>query len=50
MLWAFFFLNSQWNTKFSDAVLSDILNIESENAMKHNFNLKCDIFSKTVFL
>lgn len=27
-----------------------ISKIERENAMKHNFNLKCDVFSNTIYL
>ena len=32
----------------TDDVLSAILKIERENAMKPTFNLKCDVFSKTI--
>ena len=34
----------------TDDVLSVILKIERESAMKSNFNLKCDVFSNTFYL
>ena len=34
----------------TDDVLSVILKIERENAMKPNFNLKFDVFSNTFYL
>ena len=34
----------------TDYVLSIILKIESKNAMKPSFYLKCDVFSNTIYL
>ena len=34
----------------TDDVLSVILKIERESAMKSDFNLKCDVFSNTFYL
>ena len=33
----------------ADDIVSDVLKIEIENGMKLTFNLKCDVFSNTVF-
>ena len=33
----------------ADDILSDVLKIEIENGMKLTFNLKCDVFSNTLF-
>ena len=34
----------------TDDVLSFFLKIEKENAMKPNFNLKCNVFLNTIYL
>ena len=44
-----YFIKDDSESLNTDNVVSDILNIERENTMKPNFNLKCNVDSNTIF-